>query len=171
MSEHLGGSPQQRKSYSRLHSSPFSDHLKPSNTSQETPKKIIPTAAHSGLREEFKKTFLPLLIDIFELRQMIDTYKVLKQSPNLRYFGRVSKTPQEILEKLKQIQLDIEESQRWCEGVILQIAKGIKEAQEALELLEEPLFPSESRSSKKCFSIKTLFFKAKGWLWKQKQHP
>lgn len=99
-------------------------------------KKIIPTIAHSGLREEFKKTFLPLLIDVFELRQMIDTYKMHKNAPKLGYMGKVSKTPQEILKQLEQLQEDIEESQRWCNGVILQIAKGIGEAKEALEIIQ-----------------------------------
>jgi hypothetical protein len=157
-----------KKTYSQLHSSPFSDHFKPSNTPHEPRKKIIPTIAHSGLREEFKKTFLPLLIDIFELRQMIDTYKIQQQSPKLRYFGKVSKTPQEILIQLKQMQLDIEESQRWCEGVILQISKGIREAQEALELLSNSYLPQEDKPSRISFSIKTLFSKIKGWLWKLK---
>ena len=170
MSEHPSSFHQHKKNYSHLHASPFSDYLKPSNASQETPKKIIPTIAHSGLREEFKKMFLPLLIDIFELRQMIDTYKLLKQSPNLHYFEKVSKTPQEILTQLKQMQLEIEESQRWCEGVILQISKGIKEAQETLELLEELPSLAEKPSFKKSFCIKTLFSRIKGFLWKQKQH-
>ena len=157
-----------KKTYSQLHSSPFSDHLKPSNTAHEPKKKIIPTIAHSGLREEFKKTFLPLLIDIFELRQMIDTYKIQQQSPELSYFGKVSKTPQEILIQLKQMQLDIEESQRWCEGVILQISKGIKEAQEALELLEGSSSLPEELPLRISFSFKYLFSKFKGWKWKSK---
>lgn len=158
-----------KKIYSQLHSSSFSDHFKPSSTLNEPRKKIVPTIAHSGLREEFKKTFLPLLIDIFELRQMIDTYKIQQQSPKLSYFGKVSKTPQEILIQLKQMQLDIEESQRWCEGVVLQISKGIKEAQEALKLLESSTSSKEEGSSRYFFSLKTLFSKVKGWIWKSKQ--
>lgn len=157
-----------KKTYSQLHSSPFSDHFKPSSTPHEARKKIIPTIAHSGLREEFKKTFLPLLIDIFELRQMIDTYKIQQQSPKLRYFGKVSKTPQEILVQLKQMQLDIEESQRWCEGVVLQISKGIKEAQEALELLSKSSAPLDESPSHFGFSFTYLFSKLKGWIWKSK---
>ena len=35
------------------------------------------------------------------------------------------------------MQADILEAQRWCDGVILQIAKGIEEAKKALILLEE----------------------------------
>jgi hypothetical protein len=160
--------PTQKKTYSHLRDSPFSSHFKPSLTSQESKKKIIPTAAHSGLREDYKKIFLPLLIDIFELRQMIDTYKVQQQSPKLRYFGKVSKTPQEILLQLQHMQLDIEESQRWCEGVILQISKGIQEAKEALELLS-PSSSKESSSSALMLSLKTLFSTIKGWVWKLKQ--
>lgn len=158
-----------KKTYSQLHSSPFSDHFKPSSTAHEPRKKIIPTIALSGLREEFKKTFLPLLIDIFELRQMIDTYKIQQQSPKLRCFGKVSKTPQEILTQLKQMQLEIEESQRWCEGVVLQISKGIKEAQEALELLSETSPSLEESTSRLGFSFKRFFSKLKGWIWKSKQ--
>lgn len=160
----------QKKTYSKLHASPFANQFKPSSTiSPETNKKIIPTLAHSGLREAFKKTFLPLLIDIFELRQMIDTYKIHNQSPQLRYFGKISKTPQEILLQLQQMQQDIEESQRWCEGVILQISKGIHEAQEALELIT-PLHTSERPSSRVFFSLKSLLSKLKGWLWIPKRH-
>ncbi|MCH9630942.1 MAG: hypothetical protein S4CHLAM37_09530 [Chlamydiia bacterium] len=127
------------KSYSKLHSSFFSHFtVKSLKTEKQTSKKkIIPTTAQSGLREEFKKTFLPLLIDVFELRQMIETYKMQKKSPELECIGKVSKTPQEILNNLKQLQQDIEESQRWCSGVILQISKGIEEAKEALEMIQK----------------------------------
>lgn len=170
--EHSNDTLKHKKIYSQLHASPFADQFKPSQTSSsESRKKIIPTLAHNGLREAFKKTFLPLLIDIFELRQMIDTYKIHNQSPQLRYFGKVSKTPQEILSQLQQIQKDIEESQRWCEGVILQIAKGITEAQEALNLItpNPPLDPSPI--ARKSGWINSLFSKFKGWIWKQKPLP
>lgn len=167
--KHSSDSLKHKKTYSHLHESPFADRFQPSKASSlEGRKKIIPTLAHSGLRDAFKKTFLPLLIDIFELRQMIDTYKIHNQSPQLRYFGKVSKTPQEILTQLKQIQQDIEESQRWCEGVIVQISKGIKEAQEALELITPDSPLKTTLSSKPRFSLQILLARIKRWIWKQR---
>ena len=99
------------------------------------PKKIIPSLATKGVREKFKKTFLPLLIEIFELRQSIDNYKTELQTNGIFPAENNSKSPQEILERLEQLQTDIEESQRWCDGVILQIAKGINEAKDALDIV------------------------------------
>ncbi len=87
-----------------------------------TIKKIIPSSKQSGVREEFKRVFLPLLIDIFELRHKLRN----KASP-----------PKEILKRLTELQNDIEESRRWCEGVILQISKGIEEAKIALQFIEK----------------------------------
>lgn len=167
--EHSTDSIKQKKNYSRLYTSPFADHFKLSSSSDpSTRKKIIPTLAHSGLRDAFKKTFLPLLIDIFELRQMIDTHKLHQQSPQFRHFGKISKTPQEILVQLEQMQRDIQESQRWCEGVIVQIAKGIHEAQEALEGISTSLGEENKKSPHKLMSLKTLLSKLKGWLWTPK---
>jgi len=127
-----------KKVYSKLDSSPLSENIPPpsSFTSPSPSKKIIPSSATKGLREDFKKTFLPLLIDVFELRQMIDNYKSQAESSSPLPMGKVTQSPREILERLEQLQNDIEETQRWCEGVILQIAKGIEEAKEALELIE-----------------------------------
>jgi len=157
-----------KKTYSQLDVSPFADYLKPPQPSEEkSAPKIIPSNAQSGLREDFKKLFLPLLIDIFELRQMIDTYKMQAQSPPLRPFEKISKTPQEILQQLRQMQCDIEESQRWCSGVILQIAKGIEEVQDTLDLLktqETALHPSP----KKLFFIHWLWKKIQRLSWKRK---
>ena len=126
-----------KKVYSKLDSSPLSESIPPPSSfaAQSAPKKIIPTSATQGLREDFKKTFLPLLIDVFELRQMIENYKSQADSP--LPMGKVTTSPQEILERLMQLQNDIEETKRWCEGVILQIAKGIEEATEALDMFEE----------------------------------
>lgn len=98
-------------------------------------KKIIPSSKISGLREEFKKVFLPLLIDVFELRKRIQNYKLGEKSPFS--FKEADPSPKEILKHLTDLQSDIEESRRWCEGVILQIAKGIEEAKEALQFIEK----------------------------------
>ncbi|MDN3508621.1 MAG: hypothetical protein P0S93_01095 [Candidatus Neptunochlamydia sp.] len=74
-------------------------------TSTTKPKKIIPSIATKSLRYNFKKTFLPLLIHLFELRQVLDNYK-----SNLT--GDIEKPPQQILERLKELRGDIEETQR-----------------------------------------------------------
>ncbi|QVL58173.1 MAG: hypothetical protein KFB93_03590 [Simkaniaceae bacterium] len=132
-----------KKVYRKLDSSPLSESISLSSiTSTTKPKKIIPSSATKGLREKFKKTFLPLLIDVFELRQMIDNYK---SNPS----EIIEKTPQQILERLEELQGDIEETQRWCDGVILQIAKGIEEAKEALDEKEESLIKRILRRIKK----------------------
>jgi hypothetical protein len=126
-----------KKVYRKLDSAPFPDSISLSNLSTpSSPKKIIPSMATKGLREEFKKTFLPLLIEIFELRQSIENYKSDLQSSEPISTESPSKSPQEILLRLEQLQKDIEESQRWCDGVILQIAKGIEEAKETLDLIK-----------------------------------
>ena len=126
----------QKKVYRKLDRSPLSEVISPpSHSISSAPKKIIPSNTSKGLREEFKKTFLPLLIDVFELRQMIDNYMTQMQSSGKVRIETPSKSPKEILDRLEQLQQEIEESQRWCEGVILQIAKGIDEAKEALTVV------------------------------------
>lgn len=125
-----------KKVYRKLDASPLSESISLNKlASHGEPKKIIPSLATKGVREKFKKTFLPLLIEIFELRQSIDNYKTELQTNSAFPDENNSKSPQEILERLEQLQIDIEESQRWCDGVILQIAKGINEAKDALDLV------------------------------------
>ncbi len=125
-----------KKVYRKLDASPLSDSISLSKMAPSgQPKKIIPSSATKGVREDFKKTFLPLLIEIFELRQSIDNTKTELQLENATPSEGFSKSPQEILNRLEQLQKDIEESQRWCDGVILQISKGIEEAKQALNIL------------------------------------
>lgn len=115
----------------------YKDSISHIQADQEKPhKKIIPTGRISGVREDFKKTFLPLLIDVFELRQMVQNFKSRYSSSFLFTHGQTSKSPKEVIQRLQQLQDDIEESKRWCEGVILQIEKGIEEAKEALQFIE-----------------------------------
>ncbi|MCB1107145.1 MAG: hypothetical protein KDK76_03515 [Chlamydiia bacterium] len=128
-----------KKVYRKLDASPFSEAISLSKMEPpKEPKKIIPSIASKGVREKFKKTFLPLLIEIFELRQAIENYQTELQFSN-PIVDTPTKSPQDILLRLEQLQKEIEESQRWCEGVILQIAKGIDEAKEALGEKEEGL--------------------------------
>lgn len=130
-----------RKVYTKMYNSSMSqiraDCEKPR-------KKIIPTCKKLGLREEFKKTFLPLLIDVFELRQMIQNYRSDNDSSLLKALGKKAIPPKKILKRLKELQEEITESRRWVEGVIDQIDKGICEAKEALEGIdEEKIKPQE----------------------------
>ena len=97
-------------------------------------KKIVPSDTLS-LRETFKKTFLPLLTDVFELRQMIENHTMRKSF----LFTRRVESPEKVLEKLEQMRCEMEESRRWCNGVILQIARGIEEANKACK-------PTQKRS-------------------------
>ena len=136
-----------KKVYTKMYHSSISA-LKAS--SQKPAKKIIPTPNKASLREEFKKTFLPLLIDVYELRKMIQNYKVKSSTLFMTRSNTKIKSPQEILKHLTQLQQDIEESQKWCDGVILEISKGIKEAKEALEFINPP---SDKTSNKYQFEI------------------
>ena len=88
-------------------------------------KKIIATTIGNNLREEFKKSFVPLLIEVFELRQSISNHKSQEDNPLL--ISKEGASLQEITERLENLQKEIEETKRWCEGVSLQIAKGLKE--------------------------------------------
>lgn len=98
-------------------------------------KKIIPSSAHSNLREQFKKIFLPLLIDISELRLKLENYKLDRTSGRVLPANREKMSPEEILAKLKSLQGDVEESRRWCEGIISQIERGIAETKDLLVFL------------------------------------
>ncbi len=148
-----------KKIYRKLDTSSILGAIKPdpphSTQSGTSQKKIIPTHAISGLREEFKKTFLPLLIDIFELRQMIENHKMQREMPLLP-MEKLSKSPQEILDRLEKLQKEIEESQRWCDGVILQISKGIENAKETLEIFNQtqPIEKKKPSLRKNVFKLK-----------------
>jgi hypothetical protein len=136
-----------KKVYERM----YTDSISLLKADQEKPKKkIIPTSTKSSLREDFKKTFLPLLIDVFELRQRIQNYKAKPTS---------SVQPKEILLHLEELQKEIEESQRWCEGVILQISKGIEEAKEALQFIEKTSQMEGCIAVKKTSSFWDIFMK------------
>ncbi|MBM3200994.1 MAG: hypothetical protein FJZ56_01130 [Chlamydiae bacterium] len=116
-----------KKVYTRL--DPFSLGVDPHSFARpvdEPVKKIISTPKRQSTREDFKKTFLPLLIEVFELRQMIKGHQI--RNP----LETVTKSPQEIVKQLQLLQNEIEESQKWCEGIILQISKAIDEAKTAL---------------------------------------
>lgn len=113
-----------KKVYRKLDTSPLSGNITPTSRSiNSPPKKIVPSTEEVGLREKFKKTFLPLLIEVFELRQLIDNY-------NSGAVETIEQTPEEIVNHLEELQKNIEEIQRWSEGVSVQIGKGLEEARE-----------------------------------------
>ncbi|MCH9613036.1 MAG: hypothetical protein S4CHLAM102_15380 [Chlamydiia bacterium] len=126
-----------KKVYSAHFSNPLSDSIKSQSIASfkgresHTDKKIRPTEAVAGLREEFKKAFLPLFVDMFELKQKIERYKS-SQSPFVTEEQRSTQTPQEIIRRLNHLKDDIEESKKWCEGMVLEVSKAIEEATTAL---------------------------------------
>ena len=102
-------------------------------------KKIIPGKTSDSLREQFKKTFLPLLIEVSQLRITLEGYRLEKVSGRLIKTGEMGRSPKEILGHLKQLQHDVIETRRWCEGIIGQIERGIDETKELLQFLGEDL--------------------------------
>lgn len=120
------------KNYKQLDNSPLKEAITSKSFSSFTKsnKKIIPSNAIGGLKETLKKTFLPLLIDVFELRQMIATHQSQKQSPIP--IGKVTKPPEKIHQELTAVLQDIQETKRWCEGVELQVTRALDETQEVL---------------------------------------
>ena len=94
-----------KKTYKRIDASHFRRTLSPFSA-QISGKKIVATIAMKGLREEMKRIFLPLLIEVFEVRQG---------------------SKEESRQKLEQTKESLLETMRWCEGVLTQIEKGIEE--------------------------------------------
>lgn len=92
-------------------------------------KKIVATKVTKDLLEIHRDTFLPLLIEVFELRQMLGTYKLQQESPEVRHFGKMPQSPEEILKRLEEIHGDINETLMWCSGALKQVNKTIEEAQ------------------------------------------
>lgn len=139
-----------KKVYRRLNASPLSESISLSEMPiPDAPRKIIPTTATQGMQDTFKKTFLPLLIEVFELRQWVSSYKTKIGSTLSSSTDPIYKSPKEILSQLEQLQEDMKESQRWCEGVTLQIAKGIKEVKLTLRETEGGFFKRFLRRIKK----------------------
>lgn len=97
-----------KKTYKKIDASYFQRTLSPFSKQKEG-KKIVATQSIKGLREEMKRLFLPLLIEVFECRQ---TEK---------------KSEEEILQKLTRTKDSVLDTMRWCEGVLQQIEKGIEE--------------------------------------------
>jgi hypothetical protein len=144
----------QKKVYTRLSKSDLAS-LNPKEsinqlTDSLSQKKIIATTIGNNIREEFKKNFVPLLIEVFELRQSINNYKNQQDHP-----FSLNQTPnslKEITNRLEILQKEIEETKRWCESVSLQIAKGLQEATNS----ENQSYISEKKDS--FTNLKSKFF-------------
>ena len=117
-------------------------------------KKILPSPKMESVKKELKKMFLPLFIDIFELRQRIQNYKTT--SP---FSSRNEKSPKEILEHLTFLKNDIEEAQRWCEGIVLQIVKSVEEAKKVLNNPDDLPVPQKEKKRSLKEHIYNFFFK------------
>lgn len=142
----------QKKVYTRLSKSDLSsinpkDAISHRQDSSLT-KKIIATSIGNNLREEFKKSFVPLLIEVFELRQSISNHKSQEDNPLLICQNGASL--EEITKRLENLQKEIEETKRWCEGVSLQIAKGLNETKG---------LPTPNKKDPRKFSFQKFFNK------------
>lgn len=116
-----------KKKYSKIASLELGVALRPHS---EPTKKIIATKVTGELLETYRKTFLPLLIEVFELRQALSTHKLHVETPELRHLGKVHQTPEEILSRLEEIHDNIQETLLWCNGTIKQVEKAIEEAKQ-----------------------------------------
>jgi uncharacterized small protein (DUF1192 family) len=151
----------QKKIYTRLSKSDLSS-LNPKealNPLQEPmkQKKIVATTISQNIREEFKKTFVPILVEVFELRQQITNH--LNQDDGNQLFSHSTLSINEITARLNLLKKEIEETKRWCEGVQLQIEKGLIEAQKSPACQAEP-----HREKIKVFKPKQLIKKLMAYL-------
>ena len=123
-----------KKVYTKLTTSELTGRVSDSisQISEAKGTKIIPTQVSSTLRGGFKQLFLPVLIDIFELRQSVANCKNQAEYEKMFEKSLDTKCPEQILEKLQMIQKQVEEAKNWCDSVTLQLGKGICEAKELL---------------------------------------
>lgn len=121
----------EKKIFTKLNASSqtFTDTIEKANVAKKEAKKISVTLrGKKGIHDEVKNSLLPLLIEVYELRQILENRKLQKNSP--LYIPH--KSPNEILAHLLSLHKDIEEAQKWCDGITLQIKKAIKEAEDLL---------------------------------------
>lgn len=93
-------------------------------------KKIVAARIENSIRTALQRTFVPLLIEIFEARQAIDILHMRKNEPELAAFEKIARTPEEIIERLVEIRENIEETLRWGEGLQRQVQKTLEEAKD-----------------------------------------
>jgi len=96
------------------------------------PKKIIAARIENSVRVALQRTFLPLLIEVFELKGQMQSLIAQKKDPRLKVIEKpVTLTPDQVIDRMRGIQENVEETMRWCEGLLSQLKKGIEEAEKA----------------------------------------
>lgn len=144
----------QKKVYTRLSKSDLASlNLSESINSCNEPsnrKKIVATSIGQNVREEFKKTFLPLLVEVFELRQMIKNHH--NQTTDAFMESQPNNSLKDIINRLEVLKKEIEETKRWCDGVSIQIEKGLQEASDSSIHDAEP-----KRNSNKITTLKSKY--------------
>lgn len=103
-----------------------------SNVSKLDKTRVLKESSTGPLRDQFKKIFLPLLIDVLELRQSIDNFNLSSCNDLFSKIGKKAKSAEDILSDLENLQEQIEESKRWHDGIICQITRSIQEAKACL---------------------------------------
>lgn len=125
-----------KKVYTRLTTSSLTSSLSQSisqNAPTPSSRKLSVTQTSRSICDKLKEVFLPLMIEIFELKQSTSGYKNQIFPDELIQVAILKKHPEEILQSLETIQREVEEARNWCEGVLLQLSKASKEAREMLE--------------------------------------
>ena len=119
-----------KKVYTKLSVSELSSKLSESIAHARSPslRKITASEVTPSVRSKFKEIFLPLLIDIFELRQTTENYKNQLFSEELIHKAVLKQPPEEILQNLQSIQAQVLEAKNWCDSVLLQLSKATDEA-------------------------------------------
>ena len=126
--------PLKKKIYSKLTVSPLRGTACVS-TDASSNKKIIATKLTSRLQEEFKQTFVPLLIEVFKLRQLTETYQ--RATEGDPFITQLTTSPEEILKQLEEMKETLEEAKRWHEGVLSQVTRGLEETRSLLQFIEQ----------------------------------
>ena len=154
----------QKKIYTKLNKSDLDSLNLQDSISKTIPsssqKKIIAISIENKIKEDLKKNFLPLLIEIFELRQMISLHRYQQEHKDL--FPSSKTSLKEIIQRLETLKGEIEEAKRWCDSVSLQLEKGLQESHELQDPCskKEPLpesFPRKRRAFLK--NLMKLFHK------------
>jgi hypothetical protein len=89
---------------------------------------ILKAGPTSSLQEQFKKLFLPLLSDVLELRQCIDTLNLKAKNDLFKITGNKVKSNEELICELECLKDQIEESINWHSSIYKQIIEAIGEA-------------------------------------------
>ncbi|MGE5196473.1 MAG: hypothetical protein ACM3JI_03990 [Anaerolineae bacterium] len=91
----------------------------------ETEEKADPNL--NSIRNEIKRTMIPLLIKVFELKHAA----VQAKMPPSRLHRFANDSPEKIREQLKKIEQDLSLLHLWCQSCKQQITKAIKETEES----------------------------------------